>query len=160
MPSTITSVSTEDFARQVEDPAHNILDTRAMAAYNGWRLNGAPRGGHVPGASSIPLDWTQFMDWVEVPEEKELTPESPITVYGHGADDAEEMADYLIRLGFEDVRVYDRFHADWAGDPHRPLRRLERYRQLVPPSWLRALLDGEAPEDNVWLFANDVVVVQ
>ena len=146
MPSAITSVSTDSFVRRVEHPDHNILDVRPMAAYNGWRLNGAARGGHVPGAHSIPREWTQYMDWVEVPEEKGLAPEAPITVYGHGAEDAEEMADYLVRLGFDDVSVYDRFQTDWAGDPDRPLRRLERYRQLVPPAWVHALLSGESPE--------------
>mgnify|MGYP006281536729 CR=1 FL=1 len=146
METTISTVSTETFAQRAEDPAHNILDVRPMAAYNGWRLNGEPRGGHVPGAKSIPVQWTQFMDWVEVPEEKNLQPDAPITLYGTGADDTEQMADNFRRLGFEDVSVYDRFHDDWAADPERPLRRLERYQQLVPPEWLKALLDGDDPE--------------
>jgi thiosulfate/3-mercaptopyruvate sulfurtransferase len=155
METTISTVSTEAFAQRASDPDHNLLDVRPMAAYNGWQLNGEPRGGHVPGAKSIPLQWTQFMDWVEVPDEKELDAEAPITVYGGTPEAAEQMADNFQRLGFEDVSVYDRFYDDWAADPDRPLRRLERYQQLVPPEWLKALLDGDDPEG---VRGEDVVI--
>ncbi len=147
MASTITSLSTETFAERINQPDHNILDVRPMAAYNGWRLNGEPRGGHVPGAKSIPFQWTQFMDWVEVPEEKDIRPEAPITVYGSTIEEVEEMADNFRRLGFEDVSLYTDFQREWAVDPDRPLRRLERYRQLVPPAWVKSLLDGDEPEE-------------
>ncbi|HKL87760.1 MAG TPA: rhodanese-like domain-containing protein [Salinibacter sp.] len=153
METTISTVSTETFAQRAEDPAHNILDVRPMAAYNGWQLHGEPRSGHVPGAKSIPFQWTQFMDWVEVPEEKQLRPDAPLTLYGWDPETAEEMADNFQRLGFEDVSIYDRFRDEWAADPERPLRRLERYQQLVPPEWLKALIDGDEPAgvrgDNV-----------
>jgi len=148
METTISSVSTDTFARRVEAPNHNILDARPMAAYNGWPQNGASRGGHVPGATSIPLGWTQYMDWVEVPEEKELSPEVPITLYADGLPEGEKMADYLMRLGFEDVSVYSRFQEEWVADADRPLRRLDRYEQLVPPSWVHALINGENPDGD------------
>ncbi len=155
MASTIASVSTDTFQERVQDPTHNILDVRPMAAYNGWKLNGEPRGGHVPGAKSIPLQWTQYMDWVEVPEEKALQPDAPITVYAHAPEAAEEMADYLRRLDFQDVSVYDRFIENWAGDPECPLHHLDRYRQLVPPEWVDAFINGESPPD---LDGDDVVL--
>ena len=82
MAETIPSVSTDTFAVQVNDPSHAILDVRPIAAYNGWSLQDEPRGGHVPGAKSLPLQWTQYMDWVEVLDEKDLAPETPVTVSG------------------------------------------------------------------------------
>jgi thiosulfate/3-mercaptopyruvate sulfurtransferase len=142
MASTIASVSTDEFLHRADAPDHNILDVRPMAAYNGWCINGEPRGGHVPGAKSIPFQWTQYMDWVEVPEEKELRPDAPVTVYGGTVEEAEQMADNLKRLDFDDVSVYDRFIDDWAADPDRPLHHLERYQQLVPPEWLKSLRAG------------------
>jgi thiosulfate/3-mercaptopyruvate sulfurtransferase len=147
MATTIGSISTDAFLQQVERIDHNILDVRPMAAYNGWRLNGEPRGGHVPGAHSIPLQWTQFMDWVEVPDEKGLDPETPITVYSHAPEAAEEMADNLARLGYDDIGVYTDFIDEWAADPDRPLRSLDRYRQLVPPEWVEQLITGESPPE-------------
>ena len=146
MASTITSLSTERFAACLDRPDHNILDVRPMAAYNGWRVNGTPRGGHVPGARSIPYQWTQFMDWVEVPEEKDIQSETPITIYGDAIEEVEEMADNFRRLGFDSVSIYTDFRSEWAADPDRPLRHLERYRQLVSPDWLKSLLHGADPE--------------
>ncbi len=145
MEETIHTVSTEAFALQAEDPDHTILDVRPIAAYNGWPLQDESRSGHVPGAKSLPLQWTQYMDWVEVLEEKGLLQNAPVTVYGYTADAAAEMADKLSRLGFEAVGVYDGFLEDWAPDPDRPLQRMERYQQLVYPEWVQRLRTGETP---------------
>jgi thiosulfate/3-mercaptopyruvate sulfurtransferase len=138
----VPSVTTDAFARHCADPDHAVLDVRPMAAYNGWTLRDEPRGGHVPDATHIPLQWTQYMDWVEVVEEKNLNSEQPITVYGYDADESQAMAEKLGRLGFEDVNVYEAFIDEWSADPERPLRRLERYDKLVHPAWLRARLGG------------------
>ena len=132
-------------ADRSHDPSHTVLDVRPAAAYNGWRLAGEPRGGHLPGARSLPLQWTRYMDWVEVVERKGLEPSRPTTVYGYTAEEGREMADKLERLGFTSVEVYDGFR-EWSDDPRRPLERLERYHQLVPPDWLRLVMDGGTPE--------------
>ena len=145
MAETITTVSTDTFATQMEDPTHEILDVRPIAAYNGWPLQGEPRGGHVPGAKSLPLRWTQYMDWVEVLDEKDLSIGTPVTVYGYTPDDAVEMMDKLDRLGFEAIGAYNGFLEEWSPDPDRTLRRLERYQQLVYPEWVQALLSGDEP---------------
>lgn len=146
MSYSTTTLPTESFAQRVRDPSHTILDVRPMAAYNGWCLNGEPRGGHVPGAKSIPHQWTQYMDWVEVPEEKGMSLDTPVTVYGHTVEAIEEMADKLSRLGYEDVELYHDFAEDWAADPDRSLHRLDRYQQLVPPEWLHTLIHGGSPD--------------
>ncbi len=146
MAQTIAPVSTQALAEQVNDPTHEILDVRPIAAYNGWPLRGEPRSGHVPGAKSLPLQWTQYMDWVEVLDEKNLSAETPVTVYGYTPEDAEEMAAKLDRLGFESLSVYSDFPKEWSPDPNRPLRRLERYQQLVYPEWVRDLISGKCPD--------------
>jgi len=86
------------------------------------------------------------MDWVEVPDEKELDEATPITVYGHTVEAPEAMADNLARLGYENISLYPDFVEEWTADPNRPLRRLDRYRQLVPPAWVRDLIHGNAPD--------------
>ena len=145
MAGTITTVSTETLAVQTDNLDHAILDVRPIAAYNGWSLQDEPRGGHVPGAKSLPLQWTQYMDWVEVLDEKDLAPETPVTVYGYTPDTAAEMVDKLNRLGFEAIGAYNGFLEEWSPDPDRPVRRLERYQQLVYPEWVQALLSGDEP---------------
>ena len=146
---SLTSVSPQTFAAHWADPAHAILDVRPTAAYNGWPLQNESRGGHVPGAKHLPFGWTRYMDWVEVVEEKQLSPDQPVTIYGYDADEAETMAAKLSRLGFDDLWIYDGFVDDWAADPRRPVSRLDRYQQLVPPNWLHGLLHGgDAPAVN------------
>jgi len=152
---SLSPVSTDRFAAHHADPGHAILDVRPTAAYNGWRLQGEARGGHVPGAKHLPFGWTEYMDWVEVVEEKQLSPDQPVTIYGTTAEEAEAMAGKLSRLGFDDLWIYDGFVDDWAGDPDRPLARLARYEQLVPPRWLRAVLDGDR---SPGMKRDDVVV--
>jgi molybdopterin synthase sulfurtransferase len=140
--------TTQSLKARAEDPRHTLLDVRPVAAYNGWRLSGEPRGGHIPGARSFPLEWTRFMDWVEVVEDKGLVPERPVTVYGYTADEGEEMARHLERLGFQDVAVYGEFAREWLPDQELPLARLERHDALVHPEWLQAVVRGEAPAEH------------
>ncbi|MFW6206063.1 MAG: rhodanese-like domain-containing protein [Gemmatimonadota bacterium] len=137
------TMDAEAFAARAVDPGHTVLDVRPMAAYNGWRLAGEARGGHVPGARALPLSWTRYMDWVETAESMGLMSGGPVTVYGYTPEDGEAMARKLERLGVGEVAVFDGF-TGWAADPDRPLSRLARYRQLVHPEWLRAVLDGSA----------------
>ena len=141
----ITTRSLED---RVQDPHHTLLDVRPIAAYNGWRLAGEPRGGHIPGARALPLEWTRFMDWVEVVEDKGLEPGRPVTVYGYTAEEGREMAGHLGRLGFEDVAVYGELVEEWLPDPDRPLTRLERCGALVHPAWLEAVTQGQTPAEH------------
>ena len=140
-----SSISTDAFANHAENADHTLLDIRSVAAYNGWPLHGAARGGHVPGAKSLPMRWTKYMDWVEVPEDKQMNSETPLTIYGHDADLTEDMAAKFERLGFEQIYTYHDFNNAWAANPDRPLRRLERYEQLVYPQWLQTVLEGGDP---------------
>ena len=152
----IAGISTEGLAGRLMTGGA-ILDVRPVAAFNGWRLAGEARGGHLPGARSMPREWTRYLDWVDVAEAKQLDPAEPITIYGYTADDTRELADRLDRLGFREIFVYDRFVDEWSADAGRPLDRLERYRQLVYPGWLRALIRGEVaaqPPRSGWVLCH------
>lgn len=143
----IAAISTQTFTRRSECPDHQILDIRPIAAYNGWRLRGESRGGHVPGATNIPLSWTQYLDWVEAVEDKQLNPDAPVTIYGYAPEEAREMTEKLARLGFSDLSVYNGFVEEWTADADRPLSRLARYQQLVPPAWVHTLINGDTPDE-------------
>lgn len=146
MPERSAPLSTEQLKERMENEGVTLLDIRPMAAYNGWRLEGEERGGHLPGARSIPLRWTRYMDWVEVLEEKNIRPGDEVVVYGYGSEQSRSMAAKLEKLGYEKVRRYDSFLSDWSADPERPLERLPKYRRLVPPDFVRRLIDGEEPD--------------
>src|SRR5215211_3659495 len=48
------SVSTADLGERLGDPGLVVVDVRSMAAYNGWRLHGEARGGHLPRGRRVP----------------------------------------------------------------------------------------------------------
>lgn len=146
MSETITEISTEQLYQRLNQQRERILDVRPIAAYNGWSLQDENRGGHIPGAKSIPLRWTKYMDWVEVLEEKQIEPDEPVTIYGYRPEQAEEMADKLTRLDYQKVRVYNHFLDEWTTNSDLPLNFMDRYQQLVYPEWVQALIKGNDPE--------------
>ena len=59
-------VSSAELHTRLADPDLTIVDVRPLPAYNGWRLQGESRGGHIPGAVSFPATWLESVDEVEV----------------------------------------------------------------------------------------------
>lgn len=144
--NTIPIVSTQQILSFIKENCGKVLDVRPIAGYNGWRLRDENRGGHIPKAKSIPLEWTRYMDWVEVLEEKNILTNEPVVVYGYGDESARSMANKLLDLGYEDVRTYNGFLTEWVAKG-LPLDKLKRYRQLVHPEWVKKLIDGEKPQE-------------
>lgn len=151
----MNTLSTQELISKIEEINATLIDIRPIAAYNGWTLQNEKRGGHIPGAKSLPFQWTQYMDWVEVLEEKNITEEHPIVIYGYSAEDSSEMAKKLRKLGFQDVSVYNDFIAEWTTNSKLPLDRLPKYKHLVYPEWVRQLIDGDSPP----LYDNNRFVV-
>ena len=147
-------VSTDQLQRFVNKSLGTVLDVRPIAAYNGWRLRDENRGGHIPNAKSIPLKWTRYMDWVEVLDEKNIKKSAPVVVYGYEKEEARSMAEKLLDLGYDDLRMYNDFLTEWDVDD-LPLHRLERYKQLVHPEWVKQLIEGDNPQE----YDNDDFVI-
>ncbi|MEX0647510.1 MAG: rhodanese-like domain-containing protein [Balneolaceae bacterium] len=140
-----TELSTADLITCRADTKYKIIDIRPIEAYNGWKLNGEERGGHIPGAKSIPLKWTRYMDWVEVLDEKKIRDSKPVILYGYHAEETDQMAQHLYKLGYDEIFVYNHF-MEWAANSSHPLERLPRYSKLVYPEWVKKVIDGEKPE--------------
>jgi thiosulfate/3-mercaptopyruvate sulfurtransferase len=143
----LSACSTNDLNDFIKETDGKIIDIRPIAAYNGWRLQGEGRGGHIPKAKSIPLKWTRYLDWVEVLEEKDIPKNKPVVVYGYNDENTRSMGEKLLDLGYTDVRVYDKFLKEWIANEEFPLDRLERYQQLVYPEWIKQLVDGGRPQE-------------
>ena len=140
-------VATEQLRQRLGDPGLQLIDVRPIDAYNGWRLAGEPRGGHIPGARALPFKWHRYIDWIEIVRAKGLRLDRPLVVYGYDPDEAEQVARTFLRAGFGDVAVFPWFAEDWCPDVLLPLEQLARYRHLVPAAWLREVLaTGTAPE--------------
>lgn len=141
-------ISTEELNRLLHDPGITIVDVRPSAAYNGWRLNGDRRGGHIPGAVSFPHPWLRSVDESEIRtllDARGVIGQRTVVVYGHDAWDAWTFA-LRLEAGHSDIRVYEAGWAEWADDNGLPVERLTNYERLVHPDWLRELIAGAQPE--------------
>jgi thiosulfate/3-mercaptopyruvate sulfurtransferase len=146
---TTQSISTSELRDLLADPAATIVDVRPLAAYNGWRLYGEARGGHIPGAVSFPSAWLTSVDGPEIQRilgEKGVLTSDHVVVYGAGTEDADAVAASIAELGVGNVRVYGEAFPAWAADPELPVERLAKHDRLVHIDWLRAVLAGERPE--------------
>jgi molybdopterin synthase sulfurtransferase len=146
---------TEELRGRLDEPALAIVDTRPLHLFNGWRADGATRGGHIPGAIAFPAEWEPLLDDADLGDvlvTKGVTSDREVVLYGDGA---EALAARLIALGYASIRTYEGWDA-WLEDESLPLEQLPRYERLVHVDWLRAVLDGESPEaapgDHVLLF--------
>src|SRR2546430_15440759 len=45
-----STISVGELRQRLSDPRLTIVDVRDLPAYNGWRLGGTARGGHISGA--------------------------------------------------------------------------------------------------------------
>lgn len=144
-----SSISTEELSERLADSEVVVLDVRSSPAYNGWKLQGEARGGHIRGAISFPISWTAAVtgpDLVSLLESKGITSSNSVVVYGYAPDESATMARTLKRLGLRDVFTYDSGLAEWAADTSLPMARLANYEKLVHPQWIDALISGENPE--------------
>jgi thiosulfate/3-mercaptopyruvate sulfurtransferase len=150
MSDTPHSMTTERLRARLRRRDCTLVDARPVDAYNGWPLRGEARGGHIETARSIPFKWTGYIDWPDIVAAKAIERGHSIVVYGYDAAETQSVAGSFIRAGYRDVSVYHGFLDEWAANPDLPMSRLERYRHLVPASWLERLIaSGDAPEyDN------------
>ncbi len=148
-PTAGTAITTTELLERLEDPNLTIVDVRPLAAYNGWRLQGEARGGHIPGAVAFPTAWLETVDAPEIDRllrSKGVEIGRSIVVYGHDPDDPVPVAVRLLQAGLDDVRVYEAGSTAWAADDALPLERLPNYDKLVHTAWLAELLAGSRPE--------------
>jgi molybdopterin synthase sulfurtransferase len=141
------SLATGDLLHMVRDRRAQLVDVRPIDAYNGWRLRGEARGGHISGARTLPHKWTSYIDWIEIVLAKGLRPDEPVVLYGYDEAQTAEVAAHFAAAGYADVRMYHGFVDEWCADPALPMSRLARYRHLVPAEWLdQVITTGSAPE--------------
>ena len=141
-------LSTSELVKLRTETGAKIIDVRPVDAYNGWRMKNEERGGHIAGAKSLPLKWTNYIDWQEILKTKNILPDQKIVIYGYTSEDSRKVADLLKKAGFDDISVYNNFVDEWAADSELPMRKLERHNQLVPASWVKDIVDGNTPADH------------
>ena len=148
-PASGLPISSAELHDRLTDVTTTIVDVRPLAAYNGWRLGGEPRGGHIPGAVAFPVEWLRTVDGPEIERlfhAKGIEADRSIVIYGYGPDDTSALLARLLGDGFADVRVLDAGWSAWADDEVLPIEALPNYDKLVHIDWLRQVLAGGHPE--------------
>jgi 3-mercaptopyruvate sulfurtransferase SseA len=152
-------ISTDELLRRLTDPDLTIVDVRPLPAYNGWRMNGEARGGHIAGAVAFPSAWLTSVDDAEVVrllQSKDIVDSREVVLYGDGSGDVSAVRSRLADLGHAGVRVYEGGWNEWAADEALPVERLPNYERLVHTDWLRQVLAGDrveaAPAGRFLLF--------
>jgi thiosulfate/3-mercaptopyruvate sulfurtransferase len=143
------SIDAAELLERSGGPGVVVVDIRPIAAYNGWRLRGEARGGHVPGAVSFPAAWFGVEDEAELHRQltgKGIEPGSTVLLYGYGSEESAAVRTKLAQLGVDAVQVYEPGWSEWAADDALPVERLLHYDKLVHPEWVREVLDGGRPE--------------
>lgn len=146
----IQSISTEDLKAKLDDDSWVIVDTRINDAYNGWKLEGVKRGGHIKGAVDFSANWLD----VEVDNKenilsealnvKGIDPAKNVVLYDANGKDALKVAEYLKGKGYKNLYVYD--VKQWAEDESLPMEAYENYKLIVPASIVKDIIDGKKPE--------------
>jgi thiosulfate/3-mercaptopyruvate sulfurtransferase len=114
----------------VHGGGHTLVDVRSPQEYSGeliampgYEQEGAQRGGHIPGAKSIP--WAQAVredgtfkpaaDLRALYEARGVTPDGPVTAYCRIGERSSHTW-FVLRelLGYPDVRNYDGSWTEWG----------------------------------------------
>ena len=144
----IVEITTNDLVELLDDSRTRIIDIRPVDAYNGWKQGGETRGGHIRGARSLPHKWSRYMDWIEVVRSKQILPEDDLVLYGYSSEQIKEVAKLFQKAGYSRLSLYLHFVEEWTGNPELPMEKMERYRQLVPPEWVKTIVDGGVPPEH------------
>lgn len=147
---TVSAITTEDLKKNLNDDAWVIVDTRMNDAFNGWKLDGAARGGHIEGAVDFSANWLNVdvkdkeKKLKETLEIKGISPDKNIVLYDTNGKDAKKVANYLSEKGYKNLNTYD--VKQWAEDESLPMVQYKNYQLIVPASVVKDVIDGKTPE--------------
>lgn len=151
----INEIGTNELMTLIEEKSTKLIDIRTVDAYNGWKLKGEARGGHIKNAKSLPAKWLNYIDWIEIVRHKNILTDDNIVIYGYTKQEALNVAGRFLRSGYEKVSIYNHFVDEWASNKDLPMQKLERYRHLVSVEWVKELITTGNPDE----YENDKFII-
>lgn len=147
MNNLFNEISTQYLFSILNNENTKIIDIRPINAYNGWRLKNEKRGGHIKGAKSLPIKWSNYIDWIEIVRSKQIIPENNIIIYSYTKEESEKVAKIFQKAGYTNIQIYNHFIDEWSAKENYSMEHLARYNQLVSSEWVKDLLDGKNPTE-------------
>jgi len=141
---------TKKVVAALKDPNWVVVDTRLNDAFNGWKLDGVVRGGHIEGAVDFSANWLKVEDknlhesLQEVLATKGITSDKHIILYDTNGKDADNVAKFLSDLNYPHLYLYD--VNTWAADSTLPMTKYENFHLIVPAVIIKEILEGKRPE--------------
>ena len=148
--SGFTSMTTIEVDTVRKNPAWVIVDTRLNDAFNGWKMDGVARGGHIQGGVDFSANWLKAKQdnlpglLQEILETKGISPEKHVVLYDANGEDAKSVANYLKGKGYTKLYLYD--IRQWAAESHLPMEKYENYQRILPAFVVKDINDGKRPE--------------
>jgi molybdopterin synthase sulfurtransferase len=146
MKTNIKEVSTKEVQTFIQNLSTILIDIRPIEAYNGWKINGEARNGHIKGARSLPFKWSAYIDWIEIVRSKNITPSHDLVIYGYDKADIKKVSHLFSHAGYKKVNVYYHFLNEWTTNNDLPMEFLPNYKHLVFPEWIKNLQEENNPE--------------
>lgn len=150
----IPILTTQELNKVLTNNKCKIVDVRSSDAYNGWKLNGEIRGGHIKGARCLPVKWANYIDWIEIVFSKNLAADDNIVIYGYTAEESNIVATRFIKAGFKNIFIYNDFVNEWSANTDLPMENLPRHKNLVPPEWVNNIINSNQSSDYVICHAH------
>ena len=155
MNNPFKEISTKELFNSINKNNIKIIDIRSVTAYNGWQLKNEKRGGHILGAKSLPIKWSNYIDWIEIVRSKHILPENSLVIYSYSIVDSEKVALLFQKAGYKNIKIYNHFVEEWSANKEYPMDKLARYKQLVSAEWVKDLIDEKSPQE----YSNNKFVI-
>lgn len=144
------NITTQELKEKIGQDGWIVVDTRINDAFNGWKIDGIKRGGHIKGATDFSANWItadvkdrdkKLQDALKI---RGITPDKNVVLYDANGKDSKIVADYLMKQGFKNIYVYN--VNEWAKDDSLAMESYPNYRMIVPAEWINDLINGKNPE--------------
>lgn len=129
----MTTISSQQLLEHLNNDQTLILDLRSSDSYNGWRLSGEKRPGHIAGAYNLP-------DPKEIPSIFHSRPWENVILYGTEADLIRETANLFVTNNSTKIFIYEDFYSQWAKEAIYPMENLPGYKNLIPTEILSEIM--------------------